>query len=776
MGEVYVAEDTRLGRRVALKVLPEKLAADPERMRRLEREAQALAALNHPNVVTVHSVEEAEGMRFITMELVEGRALAELIPAGGLPIDRFFGLAIRITEGLAAAHGRGIVHRDLKPANVMVSDDGAVKVLDFGLAKLKAGGEGADHTRMPTRTLEELTADGRVVGTFPYMAPEQFQGRPADVRSDIFALGVTLYEMATGKKPFAGSSAVETASAILRDTPAPVTASRPDLPRQLERILRHCLEKDPERRFQSAKDVGNELAALRAELAGTGAAAERAAPTPNRRRLVLAVGMVAALVALAVVAALAVLRGAATGEPIESVAVLPFANVSGDPELEYLGGGLAETLLHRLSKVEELRVAPRALSFRYRGKESDPLVAAEELGVHAIVSGRVQPMADQLVVAVELTDAREVAELWGETYRRPRSDLLALQEELARDIARELRLRLSPEEERQVAVGDTQDPEAFELYLKARHHARAYRTDRESINRAAAYARAAIERDPTYGAAYASLSLSYSILGLWALEPPEEVLPQAREAAARALELDPTLAEAHLAAGAVQWTLGAGWRGAEREFREALELDPDNPQAHALYSYFLTSVGRLPEAVAHARQARGLDPLSAEALSAFAWASYCARRYEDALAAMEALLELDPAANWPRNFRALTLARAGRAEPALAAAESRCHELGRESDRCFHYAVVLAILGRTDEARRIGSRVEPRAVQRATLAAILGDSDEAVAALQEARRAGSPADLLFLLSSPGWEPLWDHPEFRELVRSLGLPEPAAGGG
>ncbi|MFQ5349379.1 MAG: serine/threonine protein kinase, partial [Thermoanaerobaculia bacterium] len=486
MGEVYLAEDTKLGRQVALKVPPTDLAADPERLARYEREARAVAALNHPNIVTLYSIEEADGVRFLTMELVRGKNLAQILPSGGLPLARLLELAIPITDALSAAQDANIVHRDLKPENIMVSDKGQVKILDFGLAKLRDSASGGlDQT---------LTQEGMVFGTVPYMSPEQVQGEPADARSDIFSLGVILYEMATGERPFKGESSAHVISAILRDTPVSVTDLKTELPNHLGRLIKHCLEKDAERRFQTAKDVHYDLVELQREadaasphLDSVASPASTPPPTvaqePARRRVTPAAMVLAATGLLAALAALYFALGRTPSEsapPIEqtarrdktSIAVLPFANLSADPENEFFADGLTEELIQALAKVEGLDVPARTSVFALKGKQLDIKDVGERLGVETLLEGSVRKSRDQLRITAQLVNVEDGFELWSKTYDRTMEDVFAIQDEISRNIVEALRVTLASGDQRPTDRVVPTDARAYDYYLRGRGYFR----------------------------------------------------------------------------------------------------------------------------------------------------------------------------------------------------------------------------------------------------------------------------------------------------------------
>jgi serine/threonine protein kinase/Tfp pilus assembly protein PilF len=537
MGEVWRARDTTLDREIALKVLPAELADDRDRLARFEREAKLLASLNHSGIVTIHTVEEAAGVRFLTMELVEGETLEAHVPEGGLSVDRFFSLALLLVDAVVAAHDRGVVHRDLKPANVMVTADGRLKVLDFGLATRQPVGERAAEALTETGP---LTALGSLVGTVPYMAPEQVKGRPADHRSDIFALGVILYEMACGRRPFAGGTRAEVVSAILRDTPGPVTDIRRDLPAELARAIARCLDKDPGRRFESACDLGRELQA-----------ASRAAPKLSE-------------------------------EHSASVAVMPFVDISPEHDQGYFCDGIGEEILNSLAKIKRLRLASRASSFQCRGTASNSRSIGSELGVATLLEGSVRKSGNRLRITVQLIDCASDSHLWSESYDRTLDDIFAIQEDIAHSIAQALRLTLTPEESSALQVAPAENAEAYDYYLRGRQLF--YRGSRHDHGQARQMFRRAIEIDPGYVRAWAGLADACAYIYKHFGHDPA-VLAEADSASRRALELGADSAEAHTSRGIVLW-LSKRFDAAENAFEEAITLDPrlfDAPYLYGIY-------------------------------------------------------------------------------------------------------------------------------------------------------------------------------------------------
>jgi serine/threonine protein kinase len=624
MGEVYRANDSKLGRDVALKVLPEAVARDDDRLARFEREARMVAALNHPNIVTLYSIEEIGGVRFLTMEHVDGQSLDRILPPGGLPIGRALDVALALADALAAAHEKGIVHRDLKPGNVMVANDGRVKVLDFGLAKHSAGDVGSS-----TKTVTSpITAGATVLGTIPYMAPEQLRGEQVDPRSDVFALGIVLYELVSGHRPFRGASQLEVCSAILRDSPMPLTSFRPELPQGLGRIVQRCLEKEPDGRFQSAKELRNELSRLRRELTD-------AADEPGRG------AMTAAFMELSPISI-----------DTPSIAVLPFVNTSKDKENDYFADGLSEELLNVLTRIRGLRVASRTSAFYFKGKDVDLPTVARKLNVAAILEGSVRTAGKRVRITADLIHVATDSRLWSQTYDRELDDIFAVQDDIAQSVVKELRAALlgkkpdaSPresvrEEVEAAAKGRGANAEAYRLYLQGRFFVDRY-TD-ASIAKGIAHYQQALALDPEYALAWAGLSVAYASQSRQGFARSAEAFGHAREAAERALQSEPELPEGHLALGLVRMDYDWDWKGAESSVRRALTLAPGNADVVSVTADLMLTLGRLDEAVELSRRAVMLDPLSVTTYKNLGRHCFYAGRLDEAEAALAKMLEISP--------------------------------------------------------------------------------------------------------------------------------------
>ncbi len=737
MGEVYRATDTKLGREVALKVLRRSLIGEPERLERFRREARVLATLDHPAIVTVFSVEESDGLHFLTMQLVEGKTLDELIEPEGLELDRLFDIAIPLLDAVAAAHERGIIHRDLKPSNVMWTD-GRVKVLDFGLAKLAAPDLEAGSSFMSTMV---RTEEGVIAGTPRYMSPEQARGESADHRADIFSLGVMLYELATGGRPFRGGTSIELLSAILKDTAPAVTEIRPELPRRLGRVIERCLEKAPADRYQTASELADDLRGIRDEEASA-VLSDSVPPEAEPRSWA------------------------------ESIAVLPFESL-GQEEATVFTEGIHGGLLTRLSGIADLRVTSRSSVLQFRGSK-DPLPEiADVLGVAWILQGEVQELADQVQVSARLVNAAEDRQVWAESYRRTLSaeSLFEVQGELTREIVNQLEGQLTPADEAALEGVPTGDLEAFRLYTQGRVMAE-QRTEAE-LARAVVYFRQAIERDSTYALAWAGLADTFSAQFFYSDFPREELLPQAQAAARRATELDPGIAEGHASLGIVHSLRGEG-EAASRSLRRSIDLNPSFDYSHAWLGWVEDLLGRRERALEPARRSVELSPLAPGNRVYLADAYLANGLYEDALAEAVRAREfrMDYAlAHYYEGMALLHLARWERARVAL----ERSLELALPDGTPSHSEIRAAIaLGHAKAGDRTAAL---ELLEQIDTAADPFSAGLVYAALDEVDRA-----LTYLGSIERWEmaaipkvrffypevlgPLRERPEFREILRNV----------
>ncbi len=662
MGVVYRAEDTRLGRSVALKLLPEKVSGNAQALERFLREARAASSLNHPNILTIYDIGEHEGRHFIAMELLEGRTVGQRLAASGpFDIDSAIEITAGVADALDAAHKRGILHRDIKPGNIFITERGQAKILDFGLAKMTAPEVSTrDATAMETEALD-LTQPGSAVGTISYMSPEQVRGEALDGRSDLFSLGVVLYEMTTGRQAFSGATSAVVFEAIMNRAPVSPVRLNPETPAELERIINKLLEKDRKLRYQSAAEVTADLARLRRDTQMSRSAAmaipepppaATSGSTPEVARSDRVFGMIAMVFGM-LIALIAILRpdlsslfgsrepaSPAARPPIDSIAVLPLVSQGGDEETGYLSDGVTEAVINSLSRLPDLRVMARNTVFRYKGDDRDPAVIGQELSVRAVMTGRLRQQGDRLAISAELVDVSDGTQLWGQQYNHPVEDIFETQEAIARAIADNLRRKLTGEQSARLGRHVTDSAEAYRLYLKGRHHWNK-RTE-EDVRKGLEYFQQAIDRDPTFAMAHVGVAESYQVsygdyLGL----DPIEASRRARAAAERALAIDDGLGEAYATLGGVE-EVSWNWEKAEKQYLWAIELSPGYATAHQWYGEFLADSGRYQEALAATERARSLDPLSPIINAGLAFAYLAVGRPDDALGQADQTLELAP--------------------------------------------------------------------------------------------------------------------------------------
>jgi serine/threonine protein kinase/tetratricopeptide (TPR) repeat protein len=788
MGEVYRARDVRLGRMVAHKTLPEHLAQNASALARFEREARAVAALSHSNILAVHDVGSDGGTRYVAMELLEGQTLRDLLVEGRLAWPRAAEVATAVADGLAAAHARGVVHRDLKPANLFVTTEGQIKILDFGLARtgvedasaLDTGNKEPDTgSDVVTGPFEPLTEAGTLLGTPGYLAPEQVRGETADARSDVFALGCVLYELLTGRRAFAGGKRADMLQATLYHDPPGLAASGTEVPAELQRVVRRCLEKRPEDRYQSARDLAAELRALR-----SGGARP---PTPARRRLTVA-ALAAVFVSVCVAASLVFfLRGkkeSPDGEKdgnkagaIEAIAVLPFENVSRDPEMDYLCNGLSESIAVNLpSSLPNLKVRPFSAVLGYQGKRPDLAAVAKELKIQAVVTGRLHVQKGRLSVRVEVVDLRDNSVLWAEAYDdRARSDLVNIEREIGRQVADRLSARLGPDDRKRVARRHVPDPEAFRLYLQGRHLFNTSQKEDQTRNAIKHFERS-ILLDPRYPLPHVALAEAYYWLSN-IYEAPNDVIPLGKKAAANALRLDDGLGEAHALMALFHAVYDWDWPKAEQQFRLAVALSPNSSTVHLYRAMYLTCVRRLDEALAAVNKARELDPSSSYLRAQAGHILYLSGHNAQAIEQDEAAVAADGSNYLPYGYLGLAFEQAKRYDDAVKAFETSIKLDPNNLEGKAQLGHAYAVAGRDKEARQILDEMlklrQKRYLSPYNVALIylgLGDHDQAYKWLVEASKDHSEW-FAYVQVDPRLAMIRKDRRFADLFRSVGFGAP-----
>ena len=766
MGEVYQARDELLQRDVALKILLADSPGGAAAQRHLLREAQSASALNDPHICTIYEVGEANGRAFIAMEFVEGRPLNSLIPAEGLPAGLVVRYGAQIAAALAHAHDRGVIHRDVKTSNVVITPAGQVKVLDFGLAKRPSGSE----LEEATRSLAPATRPEAIVGTLPYMAPEILRGEEADARSDIWALGVALYEMATGGRPFRGQTGYELSSAILRESPAPLPQS---VPPGLRVVIERCLEKERGQRYQRAGEAQAALEAVKPEPSATLPAAAVAAAVPPRRPpgWIVAAAAAALAIALGVAANLGGVRDrlfrASPAGRIQSIAVLPLENLSRDPEQQYFADGMTEELITDLAQLHALRVISRTSAMRYKGSPKSIPEIAKELSVDAVLEGSVERVGDRVRINAQLIYAPTDTHVWAEKYDRDLRDILALQGEVAQAISGEIQAQLDPSEREKLGRARQIKPEAYDAYSRGRFHLN-LQTPKDTQT-ALKYFRQAIAEEPNYAEAYAGLADTYILLGepyIGGL-PPQESLSEAKKAATKAIELNDSLGEVHFSLAHVLEVQDWDWAGAEKEYKRALDLSPNNARVHEWYAEYLQALGRKDQAIDEIKRAIKLDPLAEDLQTDLGYVYYTARRMDDAFAQLKPL----------NDHRGLCWVYRERKQyqDAIAECEQEISQAGRLGLNLASLGNVYAWAGKRDAAQSLLEELKDRSKQQyispyviAYVEVGMGRKDQAFALLENAFKVHDQW-MVWLKVDPSFDALRPDPRYQDLIRRVGFP-------
>ena len=766
MGDVYLAQDTKLDRKVALKFLPILAAHDRQRITRFLQEARAAAALHHGNIAHIYEITESVGKTFIAMEYVEGQTLDCKIKGRQLETDDIVRIGSEIADALDEAHSKGITHRDIKPSNISITSHGHVKVLDFGLAKVLGTSSEPVASDLPT---QPKTRSGVVVGTVEYMSPEQALGRDVDHRTDVFSLGVVLYEMATGRRPFRGDSATEIIDHIAHAQPEAISRFNYDIPDELDRIIRKCLEKDRERRYQSARELLIDLQNLQRSSVTTGTApGEETIPKQLKRRRTVV--LVTVLVVLLATVALGLYRFSPwQAESIDSIAVLPLVNASTDPDTDYLSDGLTESLINALSQLPNVKVISFSSVMHYKGQPIEPQAVGSALRVRAVLIGRIVKRGDALSISAELVDVQDKSHLWGSQYDRKLSDLISLKAEIARNVSEELRLRLSGEDQKRLIKPYTENTEAYQLYLKGNYYAN--RQNEQDLWKAIEYFNQAISMDPKYALAYAGLARAYYGLSYLYL-PTKQAMPKAKAAATKALEIDNTLAEAHTSLALVKTFYDWDWSGAEAEYQRAIELNRNYAPAHQWYGWQLALLGQPDKSISELDLAQEINPLSADVSWSVGVALYLARRYDEAIKELRKTLEMDPNNPLAHFHLAASYSELGKANEALAEFRKAADLSGGSTLASLGYA--YALFGKRDEALKIldelkarSSRGDVPAYEMAIIYTGLRDKERAFEWFDKAIEDRSEL-MAWLKVDPRLNTLRSDERFTRLMRRVGL--------
>ncbi len=783
MGEVYLAEDTRLGRKVALKLLSRSLVGDSQSRKRFLREARLASALDHPNICTIHDIGEASGHLYIAMQYIEGKTLRQLIVDRPLDSASLLPISLQVADGLAAAHAHGIIHRDIKSSNIIITPRGQAKVLDFGLAR---------PLEKETDREGELTLTGIVMGTPAYMSPEQARGAALDQRSDIFSFGVVLYEMATGRIPFRGKSKAEVMNAVINHSHLPAGELNPNVPPELAAVIDRALSKESNERYQS---IGEMISALRCvasqigiqaqSVSSFGALSETTAPyTPPRqtsatqsehklpaRKIALAIGL--ALVGFAFAINFLRPRPAAISSKINTIAVLPFKPLLAHDRDEALELGMADTLIARLSNQKELKVRPISAVRRYTGVEQDAVAAGREQKVDAVLDGQIQKVGERIRVTARVVRVDDGALLWSSQFDEKLTDIFAVQDSISERVAGALAVKLAGEEKARLTKRDTENAQAYQLYLLGRFHLN--RLTDDGAFKSLEYFQQAVEADPHFALAHAGIAETYNALGGFNTLRPRDVYPKARSAAEMALKEDELLAEAHAALAMVKLAYDWDWSGSEREFKRALEINPSDTEAHFQYSYFLAFMGRFDEAVSEMRRAKELDPVSLVKITGVGQVLFMARRYDEAIEQCRRALEMDPNLGFAHWLLGLAYMQKGMYESAIRALQKSIPLSGDSPDEPASLACAYALSGKTGEARKILEKLEQQAKRKyiapsgiAEIYGALGEKGQAFALLDKA--FDERDNMMVLLKvEPTFDPLRSDPRFTALCQRIGFP-------
>jgi eukaryotic-like serine/threonine-protein kinase len=791
MGVVYEGEDLRLGRHVALKLLPEKLLKDSRALQRFDREARAVSSLNHANICTIYEVEEYKQNPVIVMELLEGESLKERIRKGPVPYDELLDIGIQTASALKAAHAKGIIHRDIKPGNIFIVDDRRVKILDFGLAKLLPVQAAEDKSDQ-----DSLTLEGVIPGTTPYMSPEQIRDEEIDLRSDLFSLGVVLYEMATGQKPFAGKNRTLMMNAILNEKPAAATKVNPRLPARMDAILSKLLVKDRTQRYQQAAEIIDDLKQLKAvpdvlaapllpnQLATANARTQvRRLPMHFNGRAAWVAASAVVVLFLGAVGHWISVRQSLVRPQFKTIAVLPLQNYTGDPQQEYFVDGMTDSVIADLGKIQDLRVISRTSVTPYKDLKKSMREIASGLHADAVIEGSVTRSADRVRITVQLIDAARDQHLWAESYEREMKNVLALQSQVAQAIAEQVHAVVTPEEQGHLSKNHVINPDVYELYLKGRHIME--RGGLEDVQTAINYFQSGLEKDPANALLYTGLADAYIDKMMDVHESPVEATTKARAAAEKALLLDDSLAEAHTSLGMIKLSYDWDWVGAEHEFKRAMELNPGYPLAYVMYGQYLTMVGRQTDAMPYFENAHRLDPLFGQSYKGEGYSCFMAHKYDEAIVQYQKALELEPDAI---TYFGLVLARAEEGDYATAVSEAeKATKMDKSPVLLTSLASAYARAGRRADANRVLRRLQEiwesqgRApawhtarsqyvcpYEVAGVYAQLGDNDRAFDWLDKAYRNRSC--LYWLRVDPRFDSIRSDPRFQELLAKMNFPQ------